>query len=205
MHDIRGRKWAPHDPSSAAVAGALHRPLHVVTMNTAFDRESIRAQLRMWRDVDRRLALERAVEHLSDDALAILFDGMLRLDEHRSSAQRPSLFERVREHDAATRRGEYVGRFQYNNAHGQREPWQTTAWVAATSHLFELALAAAAGHPSSTATASLHLLVDLVAAVDDDPERFVVFEDEYAGFHFSSDVERARGVLNQATPDRSSP
>lgn len=110
-------------------------------MNTAFDRESIRARLRMWRDVDRRLALERAVEHLPDDALALLLDGMLRLDEHRSSARRPSLLERVREHAAATRRGDHRGNYVIRNAHGQRQPWQTDAWIAATHNLFDLELA----------------------------------------------------------------
>jgi hypothetical protein len=159
-------------------------------------REELRERLRALTDVQRRLVLERAVEHLPDSALGTLLEGIVGLDECRAEDRaQPSLGERVDSHVAATRRGAFRGEYLLRNRHGQREPWQTAAWIATTSHLFDLALkgsvarAAAAGHLLS--------LLGLVEEVDDRPDEFVVFEDSSAAEELASELAEAERLARR--------
>jgi hypothetical protein len=167
-------------------------------MSDAVDRESLRAKLRSWSELQRRIALERVVEQLPDADLERLLDGLVRLCEHCSAGDvpAPSLSERVDCHAAATRRGEFHGRYVLRNDHGQREPWQTAAWLAATMHLFDCALERARLDGSAEALASLRTLTGLVEEVDERIDELVVFEDGCACDHLGSDVARAERVLN---------
>jgi hypothetical protein len=71
------------------------------------------------------------------------------------------------------------------NGHGQREPWQTDAWVATTWHLFEAALGACDSGTNAEAAACLRELRDLVHEVDEHCDELVTFEDSGAqdAFH----------------------
>lgn len=163
------------------------------------DRESLRARLALWSDVQRRIATERLVDRLPDALLVEILDGLVHLHEHRTArpGSTASLLERVDAHVLATRRRSFLGEYELRNRHGQREPWQTQAWIAATSHLFALALARAEDRSDLESRASLVLLVSLVEEVDEHVDKFVVFEDSSARDHFGHEVQRARTCVAQ--------
>ena len=132
--------------------------------------------------------MERVVEVLPDAVLEGLLADLVRLDEHRASASAPSLSlnDRIAAHAAATRRGEFLGEYEMRNHHGQREPGQTHAWIAATWDLFDLARAAA---PEESG-AALRALTALVAEVDERAEELVVFEDANARDQFGLSLDQ---------------
>ncbi len=165
-------------------------------MNRELDREALRERMQVLSDVGQRLVLERVVERLPDATLELLLDGLVRLDARDpASPPPPTPIQRVEAHIAATRRGAFLGEYVIRNKHGQREPWQTAAWVAATSHLFEVTFARIGAAREQATLASLRSLVELVAEVDERVEEFVVFEDSSASDQFWSDLERARRVF----------
>lgn len=167
----------------------IHRPL---------DRESLRAELRGWSELERRIALERVVEMLPDAEVEALLEGLVHLDEHAvpAGSRLPSLRERIDRHAAAARRGEFLGRYRLRNAHGEREPWQTTAWLAATVHLFELALERARHDAGEDALASLRELTALVNEVDERIDELVVFEDGSARLALGRELGLALELLD---------
>ncbi len=154
-------------------------------MTDAINRESLRAATRALSDEQRRIALERAVERLPDATLEELLGDLVMLQEHRtpSGTPPPSLSERIAAHVDATRRGDFLGKYEMRNRHGQREPSQTRAWIAATWHLLDLARKAGD-------EANLRALKALVEEVDERPDELVVFEDANAGDHFGIDLDR---------------
>jgi hypothetical protein len=178
-----------------------------VTVNGAIDRESLRAWLRRCSEHERRIALERVVELSSDAEIERLLGGLIYLHEHRleEGSSAPSLPERVELHVAATRRGEFRGEYEMNNAHGQREPWQTAAWLAATAHLFDCVTERARSDAGAETVASLRALTALVEEVDERADELVTFEEGCARVHFFSDLERAQrntlGNSVQAQPE----
>ncbi len=87
-----------------------------------------------------------------------------------------------------------LGDLVIRNQHGQREPWQTRAWVAATSHLFDLALERPRNNGDE---ATLRSLVTLVEEVDDRIDEFVAFEDSCACDELSCSLETARTLLGE--------
>lgn len=142
------------------------------------DRDALRRAVRNWSSSQRRLLVERAVEHLRDEDLERLLVDLLHLDRfRRDPAESQSLVDRVADHVTATRRGDFLGDLMIRNRHGQREPEETRAWVAATSHLFDLAGEFVRNGGSD---APLRALVDLVEDVDERPDELVVFEDSCA-------------------------
>lgn len=171
-------------------------------MNSSLDRENLRLLLRSWSDHQRRIALERVIEQVPDATLETLLHGLVHLGPHRlpAEARAPSLRERIDALAAATRRGDYLGQYELRNAHGQREPWQTAAWLAATSHLFELALLQLHADATEASLFCLQTLTTLVAEVDERVDELVVFEDSSASQAFSQEVQQAKRLLNSAPP-----
>lgn len=166
----------------------------------ALDREALRATLRTWSDLERRIALERVVEQLSDSSLETLLDGLVYMNQHCAAGDSPTptLRERVEAHVAATRRGDFLGQFEYRNHHGERAPQQTLAWLAATAHLFDLSLERARHSPDEDTLADLRSLTTLVQEVDQRAEEFVVFEDANARDLLGHDLDRAMRYLRPA-------
>jgi len=166
-------------------------------VNTPLDRDALRARLRMTSDHQRRLVLERIVEQLPDADLARLLDGIVHLDEHPAGhpVATPSLAERVARHAAATRRGQYLGKYILRNAHGQREPTETAEWLAASSHLFECALERAHLDPNAETLNCLRVLTRLVEEVDQRPDELLVFEDDRASDHLIHEYPRTKRLL----------
>jgi hypothetical protein len=158
--------------------------------DAALDRDALREQTRRWTATQRLLLVERVVEHMPEADLERLLVGLVRLDQVRTGdLDHPtSPADRVAAHAAATQRGDFLGDLIIRNKHGQREPWQTHAWVAATSHLFDLALE----HRTEDA---LRDLVALVEEVDERCDRLVVFEDSCADENLGRQVEAARGII----------
>lgn len=173
------------------------RAARLAFMSVPIDRESVREHTRRWSDPQRRVLVERVVEHLPDVILERLFEGLVRLDEHRVEGDLPAsgLHDRVAAHVAATRRGDFLGDLVIRNKHGQRQPWQTGAWIAATSHLFDLALRHADPKADVETAEALRILVALVAEVDERIDEFVVFEDDCASLRFHYDLQQARALL----------
>lgn len=168
-------------------------------MRTELDRAALRERLKLLSDVQRRIVLERAVEHLPDSTLDALLDGLVRMDERRAEGlASPSLRERVESHAAATRRGDFRGEYLLRNCHGQREPWQTAAWIAATAHLFDLVLERVRAGADVVAPGCLRSLVELVEEVDDRTDELVVFEDSSAAEEVASDLAAARRLAEGA-------
>jgi len=99
---------------------------------------------------------------------------------------------------AATHSGEFLGNYTLRNAHGEREPWQTSAWLAATSHLFDLALQQASHKPDANALSRLQALTALVTEVDDRTDELVAFEDTDAELKLSHELNQARRLLRPA-------
>lgn len=156
----------------------------------------MREQARRWTDPQRRILIERVVEHVPDVVLERLLQGLVYLDKQSASGGRPSLLhDRVAAHAAATRRGDFLGDLVIRNKHGQREPWQTQAWIAATSHLFDLALQRAHLDADADTLAALRSLVSLVKEVDKRIDELVVFEDDSANLYFHYDLLRAQVLL----------
>lgn len=171
-------------------------------MEREFDREALRERLRKLSDVERRIVLERVAEQLTDATLESLFDALVPLDLRPADAPAPpSLSERVEAHVAATRHGAFRGELVLRNEHGQREPWETVAWVAATSHLFDATLGRIRDPADEVSLASLRSLVELVTEVDERTEELVVFEDSCARDHFWSDLASARRILERPNVD----
>ena len=165
-------------------------------MSRAIDREALRRRLRVCTELQRRIALERVVERLTDDELAAVLRGLVHVDEHVAGEARAlSLDERIEAHVAATRRGNFRGEYVLRNAHGQRAPWQTTAWVATTAHIFDCALERARGDAGETTLRPLRTLTRLVAEVDERCDELVVFEDENARFALEHGLGVARELL----------
>ncbi len=160
-------------------------------------REQLRARARQWSEVQRRLFIEHAIEHLSAESLAKLLAGVegQRAASDSTEAQ-PGLLERVTRHVEATRSREYLGEYVTRNRPGEREPGQTAAWVAATSHLFDLALELAAASLDADNAKALRLLCDVVREVDERPDELVVFEDDdCAKLYCGEDVRKAHRLL----------
>lgn len=162
----------------------------MITMGDALDRQSLAAKVRVWSDIQRRIALERVVEQLPEAMLATLLDGLVRLEEHRTRSEPRTLDARIAAHVAATLRGEFRGELDFGNRHGQREPWQTATWLATTGHLFDLALQRA------DSIDGLRALVALVEEVDGRADELIAFEEMGAGEHFGFDVERAARLIS---------
>lgn len=156
------------------------------------NREAIRRQARTWTEVQRRLLVERVIEELPHPALARLLQGLVQ--DPDGEERRIALAARVEAHVEATRRREFRGGLLLRNAHGQRAPWQTDAWTAATAHLFELA---SEREPlDAEASTSLRALLALVEEVDERPDELVVFEDDdKAALVLAWAIERARRLL----------
>ncbi|MBI1379871.1 MAG: hypothetical protein GC161_02140 [Planctomycetaceae bacterium] len=168
-------------------------------MNTPIDRDLLRSQLRAISDHQRRLVLERVVEHLPDAELARLLDGLVHVPHHHADhpATTPSLRERIESHAAATRRGDYFGNYILRNAHGQREPHETADWLATTSHLFDCALSHAERTPDAETLACLRTLSALAEEVDQRTDEWVVFEDDRACDHLLHDYPSAKRLLER--------
>lgn len=166
-------------------------------VESAFDRESLRAKLRVWTELQRKIALERVVEHLPDTSLEAVLNGLVHLDEHRFAGEprTPTMDERIEAHVAATRRGDFRSDYVLRNAHGQREPWQTTAWLAATAHLFDCALEHVRSDACEATLASLRRLSALVSEVDERYDELVVFEDGSAHLSLGHELRLARELL----------
>jgi len=147
------------------------------------------------------------VEHLPDAALDALLNGLVHLREHRlaEDTRTPTMDERIEAHVAATRRGDFRGDYMLRNAHGQREPWQTSAWLAATTHLFNCALEHARSDASETTLASLHKLTALVSEVDERYDALVVFEDDSAHLSLDHELRRTRELLAQRSSPEAAP
>jgi len=158
-----------------------------------FDRHALRAISRRWCSLQRRLLIERVLEHAREEDLERLLKGLVHLDAVRSERVDPrSLVERVAAHVSATRSGAFLGEYVLRNAHGQREPWQTRAWVAATAHLFDLA---SDRGTTPFEEGALHSLIALVGEVDERTDELVEFEDSCASAALWDCVERARALL----------
>ena len=163
--------------------------------HSSLDREVLRGISRTWSSHQRRLLVERILEYATEEDLERLLDGLVRLERVRCSRpETRSLDDRVADHVSSTRRGDFLGDFVIRNKHGQRGPWQTKAWVAATSHLFDLALA---GARSGGSRGALDALVALVQEVDERIDELVVFGDSCAREKFWYDLESASSVLDQ--------
>lgn len=159
------------------------------TPRTSIDRERLRVLARHWSSHQRRLVVERILEQLDDGALDSLLDGIAHLPRTRHSPhESSSLDARVVDHVVATLRGDFMGPLVIRNAHGQRAPSQTNAWLAATSHLFDLAISATRAHGD---TDPLAVLVDLVEQVDRVPDEFVTFEESCARDELWDSLESA--------------
>ena len=167
-------------------------------MSSLYNRESLRAELRGWSERERRIVVERLVEHLPDTCVEMLLEGLVYLDDHviTTESEPPPLRERIERHVRATRSGEFRGEYELRNAHGQREPWQTEAWVAATGHLFELALAQARPGADEDARENVRALVALAREVDERTDELVVFEEAGAWLAVGHGLERAKKLLD---------
>ncbi|MCP3915946.1 MAG: hypothetical protein GY711_10360 [bacterium] len=143
----------------------------------------------------RRLLIERVLEHLPENELESLLEGLVHLERVRCGRTDPRrLGDRVADRVSTTRRGGFLGDLVIRNQHGQREPWQTRAWVAATSHLVDLALERPRNNGDE---ATLRSLVTLVEEVDDRIDEFVAFEDSCACDELSCSLETARTLLGE--------
>ena len=111
------------------------------------DRERLRQRVRAWTEVQRLILVERVIEDLPPQALRQLLHRLVSPDllVGAGEAARPGLLERVEAHGEETRAGRYLGSYVVRNRPGEREPEETACWVAATAHLFELALERSAG------------------------------------------------------------
>ncbi len=187
-------------------------------MTLVLDREHLRARFRRFSDLQLRLVLERMLEHLPDAELETLLAGVEHLNHRLPAGQLPpSIAERVQAHAAATYAGEFSGKYVLRNAHGQRQPWQTAAWLAATSHLFEIIFTSLRGQRDEAMFVCLRSLCRLVLEVDrrlvEDGVELIVFEDDCAKYALSDELDLARALLevdghNESGPDvasRSSP
>ncbi len=165
---------------------------------SSFPREKLRLTVRNWQEPQRRIALERIIEYLPDDQLAVVLEDLARLNAPPVAvgAPLPTLIERVASHATATRCGEYLGGLSLRNEHGQRDPWQTHAWDAATWHLFDLALKRAAENEDRDAITALRMLVELVEEVTERIDELVVFEDSSAGAELDHQLRRAQILLS---------
>jgi len=142
------------------------------------DRDALRQVSQIWTDKQRRLLVERVIDHLPDPELERVLGDLVHLDQFRCRQPDPRpLADRVAEHVAATRRGDFLGDYILRNRHGEREPEETRAWVATMWHLFDLAKALVQDGGSD---APWRALVDLVDEVDQRPDELVVFEDSCA-------------------------
>lgn len=171
-------------------------------MNSNLDRESLRARIRVWSDHEFRIALERVVEQLPDSDIERLLRGLVHLHEHRVEGGAPShsLRERIEAHADATRRGEFRGELVLRNAPGQREPWQTAAWLAATSHTFDLALDRMRIDADAPSLAGLSALTMLVGEVDERPDELVVFESGGARESLAHELQQSSLCLAGTPP-----
>lgn len=158
------------------------------------DRDALREISRRWSSSQRRLLVERVLEFSPDRDLERLLEGLVHLENARCDrTDPPSLDDRVADHASSTRRGDFLGNYALRNEHGQREPWQTRAWVAATSHLFDLALASTPSNGSQRALRSLNALVE---EVDERIDDLVVFEDSCARDELGGSIQAARALLS---------
>ncbi|MCP3917196.1 MAG: hypothetical protein GY711_16730 [bacterium] len=159
------------------------------------DRDALREISRRWSSSERRLLIERVLEHLPEEELERLLEGLVHLARVRCDRTDPRhLDDRVADHVASTRHGDFLGDLVIRNAHGQREPWQTRAWVAATSLLFDLALDCARNNGTEDA---LRSLVALAEEVDERIDELVVLEDSSAREEFWHSLQAARSLLSR--------
>ena len=78
-----------------------------------------------------------------------------------------------------------------NNRWGEREPWQTDAWLAATTHLFDLLLERARGGEDGEAREGLRSLIALAEEADGRADELVVFEETGAREHLGHVLQLA--------------
>ncbi len=181
---------------------AMARPDPRQLRSTDLGREGLREPVRNWTACQRRIFVERAIERLPRDLLVELLEGLVRPDHLHGigTSPTPPLLDRVTRHVEATRRGDFLGDYALRNRHGEREPQETHAWVAATSHLFDLALTRCADPHDDEARTCLDLLSALSHEVDERPEELVCFEDSDAALELSHELDRARRLLRPFEP-----
>jgi len=121
----RGVAISPSGADPARVAQTEARAI--------LDRNALREITRRWSSSQRSLLVERVLEHPPEQDLEPLLEGLVHLEGVRCDrADPPCLDGRVADLVSSTRRGDFLGDLGVRNRHGQREPWQTRAWVAAT-------------------------------------------------------------------------
>ena len=164
---------------------------------SSLPRQDLSLELRRWNETQRRVALERVIEYIPDDQLAAILEDLALLETLPAATAEPfpSIGQRAAAHAIATRSGEFLGDLMIRNQHGQRSPWQTHAWSAATWHLFDIALKRTAEHANHEAMTALQVLVELVEEVTDRVDELVVFEDSSACFEMEYHLRRARTRL----------
>ena len=180
-----------------------NRILGDVAMSSSLDREALRMEVRSWSDHHQRLALERVVEQIPDAMLEQLLRGLAQLNrvDAKAELRAPCLRRRVEAHVAATRSREFLGEFVQRNEWGDREPWQTAAWLAATSHLFDMLFERVHEDGDAEAQVGLREMVALIHEVDDRCDEFIVFEEGGARSQFGPELDRSDRFLARASPE----
>lgn len=190
--------WFAHANRCAAARFAVDASwsgVHDRERMRELDRESLRQRLHHLTDLDRRIVLERIVEHLAEEDVRRLLDGFLRFEERPNDQSPHSLLDRVRSHVAATRSGTYRGECVLRNAHGQREPRGTALWESVTAHMFDLVQERAITTWGADVATCATALADLVDEVDEGVDDLVVFEDRCSRERFATDQGNLRRLL----------
>ena len=143
------------------------------------DRDKVRVEARKLDGTGLRIWLDRAIDRLSDDAIAEVFDGYVHLNAVLADEGiKPSLLASIQRFFQDSIAGHYYEDFLVNSHNFMDTSGGTQVFIAEHSRLVDACLRAEAAGDLETAGKGLGVLIDLMREVDRGTHDIVFFADE---------------------------
>ena len=169
------------------------------------DLAALRAALRQMPRGSLLMIVERAIELLPDETLAILLRDFLHVPRREAGeALAPSLLDQVRTFHDASLRGNYYESFAVNSKNDMDHSSATDAFIAEFDRLIGMCMRADGVRAQSTAVEAFELLFAVLRRIDEDADSVVFFADEAGSWQIPVDWEAVLPIYFQCLAEGSS-